>query len=478
LNLQAFQNQCIYNIYDGLREGLSHFSQPSRVAIIYAVGEADPIRIYDPQILLQGHEPKLTELYLDSEDWRLSRNHLNGLKRFDVHHEKNLHLAGLISFGGRARSMAYQMWFTEHHPDMCSVGPTERWLEHAVWLLAQDMSTTEIPCIGTSGYVLQEYATHAVRDYIVDLRAAVIGWDTHIRVYPTLDAVLGISETFEEGTWPRGELVFVEPAAVSEIHFIAKFLAVDRPWLNNYKHVRKLLQSVQHSPRKLISDGRSILGIAVGHMPRACIIADFRGGHGFLSLDGALVCSFFDGKFHSSTRRARLVQVEEALLESGMPGEDSTDLFKIAAAIVHSAQESRHGCTLVLDLNQRPIPISGQPFERPLDLRDPGMLDLAKSLARMDGALHIGRDLHLHQFACLLDGHAVHGEDRGRGARYNSALRFSARHERILVVVVSSDRPASVIQDGMELTAQCEWKPLYGFMTTPPLLSTYIERSR
>lgn len=41
----------------------------------------------------------------------------------------------------------------------------------------------------------------------------MLGWDTQLRVYPVLDAVLGISKTLEEGAWPRGEMIFVEPEA-------------------------------------------------------------------------------------------------------------------------------------------------------------------------------------------------------------------------------------------------------------------------
>ena len=63
---RAFENQCICEVVDGLSEGLSHFSRPSRAAIIYAVRPEDPIRIHDPQSLLRGHEPRLKELYLDS----------------------------------------------------------------------------------------------------------------------------------------------------------------------------------------------------------------------------------------------------------------------------------------------------------------------------------------------------------------------------------------------------------------------------
>ncbi len=468
------QNQCIFHVFDGLREGLSHFSRPSRVALVYAVNPYDPIRIYDPQYLLQGHEPKLYDLYLKSDNWKESDFDPTFMRQFEVCHEENLQLAGLISFGGRSRSVFYQMWFTEHHPDICSIGPIERWLEHAVWLLSQDMAMPDIPCIGTSGYVLGEYATHAVRDFIVDERNAIMGWDTQIRVYPILDAVLGISETFEEGVWPKGELVFTEPSMLRKINFIAKFPTMERPSLRNHKHVRKLLLSVENSERKLVSDGKSIIGICEGNVPRACIIADFRGGHGFLRLNGILICSFFEGRFHSSTRKAKLVQVEESLLEADIDHETGNRLFRMTSAIVHHAQEKRFGCTIILDFNKNPIEISGQHLEKPLDLTKEHLLDLAKSMAMVDGALYIRRDMRLHGFACLLDGRKVEGEDRARGARYNSALRFTAKYQNLVAVVVSSDRPVSVIEGGMELTAQCEWKPLYGYMETPPRLEDYI----
>ena len=82
--------------------------------------------------------------------------------------EKNLQLAGIISYGGRSSSVFYQMWFSEHHPDMCSVGPSERWLEHAAWRFSHDIANEKHLYTGISGSFLREYATHAVRDFIVD----------------------------------------------------------------------------------------------------------------------------------------------------------------------------------------------------------------------------------------------------------------------------------------------------------------------
>lgn len=475
--LDWFQNRRIFDTLDGLRDGLSHFSGPSRAAVIFTVCPEDPLRIFDPQGLLNGHELKFKELYLDSDAWRrmppgFGQMHLTG----QIHPVKNLELTGLISYGGRSPAVFYQMWFTEHHLDMCAIGPTERWLEHATWRLATDLMPENFYYTGISGYFLREYATHAVRDHIVDQLNILLGWDTHLRVYPILDAVLGISKTREEGAWPRGQIVFVEPAAIGKLPFIARFPELERPVLHNFKHVRKTLLAVEGNGRKLVSDGKNIFGIAAGPLPQCRITADYRGGHGFLRFAGEPVCSFLDGNFHSTTYKANLVQVEEMLLESSLDPTAGNRLLKIVASIVHHAQKQKFGCTLVLDLNPEPVKISGQDLEAPLDLREKGLLDLTRSLAKMDGALHIGADLHLHRFACLLDGKALREENRARGARYNSALRFSAEHPNLMVVVVSSDHPVSLICEGVELNAQCEWKPVSGCGLQLPTLADWVAK--
>ena len=471
----SFKNLCIFNVHDALRDGLSHFSQQSRAALLYALERDDPIRIYDPQNLLRGHEPKLKELFLEHQEWRLEPGDNVSLKFMEPIEVGDYSLTGLICYGSRSRSCYFQIWYTEHHPDMCSIGPTIRWLEYAASLLSQNFSTENILSIGTSGYVLQECASHAIRDYIVDQRNVLIGWDTRLRIFPVLDAVLGISKTLEEGAKPMGELAFVDPDLLSLVIMEARLPLTERPLLKNFKHVRKLLLAVENSSRRLISDGASIIGITAHNLPQATVRASFCGSSGFLRLDDELVCSFYDGHFYSSTRKANLVHVEEALLESNLNPNLQHDLFKIITELVHSAGEREHGCTLVIDFNDAPIDIPGHKLEVPVNLTKPHCLDLAKSLAKVDGALHIGSDLGLHGFACLLDGLAVRGEYRDRGARFNSALRFTAIHPELIVVVVSSDQPVSVIQGGIELTAQCEWKPVSGYLETPPLLTRWLE---
>jgi len=475
INHHSYKNLCLYHVVDGLSAGLSQFSGQSRAALIYAEGPEDPVRVYDPQDLLRGHEPRLEELYLDSSEWRRRGPDTRTMTTFgEMHPEKNLELTGLVSFGGRSRSIFYQMWFTEHHPDMCSIGPTERWLEHAAFLLANDFAFENALYAGSSGYVLREYATHAVRDYVLDEVNVMLGWDTKVLVLPILDAVLAISKTPEEGHKPRGHLVFVAPVDFPDLEFLVRFPKDLRPGIHNYKHVRKLLQAVERADRKLVSDGLCIVGIVAGRMPECRLTADFRGGHGFLRFAGEPVCSFSDGRFTSSNRKANLVDLEEMLFESRLDPDAGGALFRLVKKIVYHAGEEKFGCTIVIDPNERPLAISGQILDRPVSLEDPDYLDLACSLAKVDGALHIGSDLRLHAFGCLLDGHAVPGENLSRGARFNSALRFTTERDEVIVVVVSSDRPVSIIQGGVEITARCELKSFSKLVALPPTLEEWI----
>ena len=470
--------KCIEDTLDGLQDGLSHFSGSSRAAVIYAIAPDEPMRVCDPQNLLRGHEPIFEELYLATGDWRKNTRLSGEIKKFrHMVPEKNLELTGLISWGGRSSSVFYQMWFSEHHPDMCCIGPTECWLEHAAWRFSHDAANEEELYTGISGSFLSEYSTHAVRDYVVDRMNVILGWDTQLRVYPILDAVLGISRTREEGQWPLGELVFIDVRSLAELEFFARFPEMGQPNLTNFKHVRKLLLSVENSNRRLVSEGKTILGIAGEKLPEFNIIADYRGRHGFLRINDEAVCSFSDGRFKSSTHQANLVNVEEILLESNLDDETSHRLYKIITSLVRCAESHEQGSTLVIDFNEPPVQISGQRLETPLDLRLTQNLELSKSLAKVDGALHIGADACLYGFACLLDGRTVAGEDRARGARYNSALRFTSEHDNIVVVVISSDRPVSVIQEGVEISAQCQWKPEFSCAETHQTLKEWIETS-
>ncbi len=471
-----FVDRCISDILHGLQEGLSEFSGPSRAAVIYCLNPQSGLFICDPQSLLRNYDPILRKIFLEEKAWCADVGLKSDKAKFGhIHTEANLHLDGLITYGGRSGSVFYQMWFTEHHPNICSTGPTERWLEHAVLRFSHDIASEEELYSGVSGNFLKEYAGHAVRDHLIDESNFHLGLDSEIRIYPVLRAILGISKTLEEGAWPEGRLLFVEPKLMDQVSFLARFHENERPQLENFKHVRKLLQSVEGSQNNLISDGISIVGIATKDHLEFSVLTEFIGRYGFIKTGAQTVCSFSDGRFHSTTNRAKLVEVEEALLETESVSSDcACELFQIIAALVHNAEKSSHGCTLVIDMGAIPLNIPGHKFDHPFNLSEKRLLHLACSLSAMDGALHIGVDCYLHGFSCLLDGHAIAGEDLARGARYNSALRFSQKNEDLIVVVVSSDRPVSVIRRGIEMNGQCIWRAPTSCIFSPSLLEDWL----
>jgi hypothetical protein len=216
----------------------------------------------------------------------------------------DIHLDGVVSYGGKSASVSYQMWFTEHHPDMFTIGPTERWLEHTVLRFSHDMANTREFYTGISGCFLREFAMQAIHDHLWREAESRLGHEVHQYIYPILDAILGISKTREEQAWPSGQLVFIEPQQLSSIRFLARFKANEQPRINHHKHVRKLLQVVSRSDRKLISDGDSILGIAEGPIPKLCLVAEFHGRIGFFKFNGEEVCSFADGRFGNAASAA------------------------------------------------------------------------------------------------------------------------------------------------------------------------------
>jgi hypothetical protein len=464
---------CLYHILDGLRQGLCKFSGPSRVAIVYAIHPEDPLRIFDPQGLLKDHKKRMKEYFIDTDEWRRNlREH--GQLLFDKPQSQYLDLPDVLSLGSRARGTAYQMWFSENHVDLCSPGPIYRWMEFALLQLSQSFLAQDILSAESAGHLLQEMEVHAVHDHIVEECTHIIGSSPKFHVYHLLESVIQISKTPEEGAWARGRLAFVEPCYLPQVQFLTTLPKTERPLLENYKHVRKLLQAVERSSRTLISDGKFIIGISINDLPQPSLCCEFRGRHGLLSLNRDPICSFSDGAFHGTNRKPTLAMLEAALKQWPLDFQHRKNLFSCITRIVATAGEEKYGCTVVVDPSNPPLHLSGQALEEPICLEPEENLRLAAALAKVDGALHVDSNLQLRSFACLMDGPSLPTEDRARGARYNSALSFTTKHPGLIVVVVSSDRPVSVIQNGTDLSQPHTWPPISNTLRIPPTLAQWL----
>lgn len=456
---KSYSCPCIIINVLALSRGLSVFSGPSRAALILKIRDNDTPRLYDPKGLLAGNEEKIAHFMRTAELKKPSCKN-KWISNLDFSPLNDLNLPGTVSFGCSMKHVAMQYWIAERQSDLCSTGPLIRWMEFAAGQLALDLIDHEALREDISNFALQSYSTHAVRDYIMDLREEKLGMDSDLQFYPILDAITGIANTREEGAWARGSVAFVEPKLINKVDFLASFPAHEQPNLANFRHCRKLVQAVEGSTRLLISDGSTIVGISQSTPPPGSVIAHFKGRYGFMHLDDELICAFSESGFFGTNRKPKLELLEGLLGSFNLPEAMLTPLLSSSQHIVECAQGRKHGCTLVLDLGDPPTHIAGLSLNAPLDLKMPEHLALAASFAKLDGALHINKHDKLLSFACLLDGPSLPGENRGRGARYNSALRFSAHHPDIVVVVVSSDRPISIMYKGAEFNASNKWTEL------------------
>lgn len=457
----SFVEQCVKDTIRGLKNGLNQFSSNCKAAVIYAIDENEPLKIYDPEGLLPEHALKLKDFYFCNAHikccaWQVKKADLYSQIIF----EKALRLDGIFCNGGSSSTVFHQMWFISRPPDICSTAPFISWLTYAALRFSHDVANTIHLYTGVSGQFLREYANYAIHTTLVNKFEKHESSLQEPLLHDILEAILEISRTHEEGKLPYGKLLFTDTETIHRITFNAKFTAEDLPRITSYKHVRKLLQSVEKTSYRMISDGKSIIGISNHLIPGVSITADYEGKHGFLFFNDQPIASFSDGKFFSTTHKAKLVEIEEVLLDYRLPPAKRTQLFHTISELVHFAQKENYGCAILLDLSKKELHVSGQPLESPLDLNLPGHMELAKNLSKVDGAIHIKQDHQLHSFACLLDGSRIEQEDRSRGARYNSSLRFTSVHKDTVIVVVSSDQnPVSVIYQGQDLTLSPQKPP-------------------
>ena len=80
-------------------------------------------------------------------------------------------------------------------------------------------------------------------------------------------------------------------------------------------------------------------------------------------------------------------------------------------------------------------------------------------MASVDGALFLNPEGEVHAFGCLLDGDPSSGENRARGSRYNSAIRYTEMHEGTAVLVGSSDGGVTLIWEGQQIYPTDEFVP-------------------
>ncbi|MBI3090833.1 MAG: DNA integrity scanning protein DisA nucleotide-binding domain protein [Candidatus Tectomicrobia bacterium] len=441
-----------------------------------AVNSNDPIKVYDYHCLLGPKKKELKNRYIDTDVWK--RHVESSTRSWGSNIEKNLggiEIPGLISWGSQSRNVYYQMWFTENHQNLCSEGPTERWLQKAASLRSSDTGNMAALMSGASSGAIEWYGNGAIQFHLQARLQSLLGTDSKLPIEKILNAILAVSITREEGKKVSGNLVFIETKQLETLTFISRFPGGSVPQLERIKHLRKLITSVDRTNAYLCSDGHIVTGIIQNQIPEYAILARYDAGRGELLINDEPVCTFADGRFCGTHLRPDLFALQEALTTLEADHNYQPEFLKRILALVETAWERQHGCTLVLDVGVNSLSLPGQLLDPPLDLSTDENLSLAKSMTMIDGALHIDFRNQIRAFSCLLDGLATPNEDRSRGARYNSALRFSKSHAGTIVVVISEDGPISIFSNGEDLTASPSWPDMERIDIDPPTLFQWLQ---
>jgi hypothetical protein len=113
-------------------------------------------------------------------------------------------------------------------------------------------------------------------------------------------------------------------------------------------------------------------------------------------------------------------------------------------ALADSALDQAHGTTIVVvgDAAEESHRLSGQGTCIERTALCP---DLSKLLTAIDGAVILDPEGFCHAIGAILDGPACCGGDPGRGARFNSAVRYVNDRSNRMAIVVSQDGHADLL---------------------------------
>jgi hypothetical protein len=467
----------VFHLLEGLRKGLSRFSRkPSRSALILGLAPDKPLKVYDYQNLLADHRGDIGKYY-ESNQWnKFVWTQDKPQRDLGRMLDDAVDAPTLNSFGSLSTTPHYQMWFTERHPLVACHGPTVRWLQRADSVLTSDRvwkgTASENP--ETLGQSLEWYAPRAINHHLNIEFHDKFGRDPRLRVSDVLDAVAGISTTYEEERLATGGIVFSDDEHADQLRFVARFPLTASPSLNNWKHITKLLLAVESTGCALVSDGSRLLGICDCPHPAAAILTEFRRGTGHLYWVGSPLCTISGGRCYSAITGPDWAVLDRALTEIGMQENERERVRGILIEIAQSANEKGHGCTLLVDADAENRRFAGQKLESPLQVSNSLGIEMAKSMAQIDGALLIDTAGRLHAFGCILDGNSTASEDRSRGARFNSALRFCISNAKVVLLVVSENGQVSMFHSGKHLTEAPSYPSVDRVISDPPTLQQWL----
>lgn len=258
-----------------------------------------------------------------------------------------------------------------------------------------------------------------------------------------LEAIAAVSGWRHEGNEVGGRLLIVSDNDERNALRVRFDRAVP---LNESRSVRKLLEMTREG-NMLLSDGLSVYGIAAPSANLDKLFSvEFLGQFDWVLSYGSLPVLRVESNEARLPKRALDVDRLRHALQREFPSNDTGTILDLAESVSGAA----HGALLVItsEASSEAIRLGSQGTPvRPLS---PSPSDI-RALAAIDGAVILDPTGVCHAVGVILDGIAVAEGTAGRGARYNSSIRYvesryMARRERgCLAIVVSEDRTVDFV---------------------------------
>jgi hypothetical protein len=293
------------------------------------------------------------------------------------------------------------------------------------------------PSPGKSLYWLDPEAIFRRAGTALLFEVAVAGHDVQ-DAHALLDRLNVISATEYEGRSSRGQIVIARPDHPA----LRQKLRLSAPVpLREASYARKLLE-IASDDLALLSDASHILGLGAASDydggAEDLFVIKFIGHHKWelWHKDTALMRVEYGvpGLSHPKLQREAFAAVLGRVLSS-TPLEVEKRLWRI----VEAAMTQKRGTMIVVSerAEQEAARLRGQgTLIEPVVLSD----EMVRRVTAIDGAVLLDGEGRCHAIGVILDGRATEAGRPGRGARYNSALRYvSDASGATMAIVVSED---------------------------------------
>jgi hypothetical protein len=338
----------------------------------------------------------------------------------------------VIVFGCYSDRTPLLIWFLEKNSNVESRAIFKHWFSEACNLFDLYRRTTVGRQQATNVWLqISSYAIPAARLVLEPYLTS------YTEQHP-LDLCIALTTALEEGRLANGKIVFISSEAeLSSLSFVVPF-ANNRPSLPDVKHIRKLLTAVDNSEFSLIATPHAIQGVAKVDDAQEYLRANFANGSADMFIGNEYQFSIHNGKLRSYRRRPNFLVLEKSFNALNVRKAFMPNYRQQIEALLSTVFESNFGCLLVLGDDDTQS-LSGQALTIPLSIFDNDHLRLISNMAKVDGATHVNSQGKAFKFASLLGGSASVRDVAARGARFNSASRYSRENSDQLVVALSVD---------------------------------------